>query len=176
MKNIIALGASNSKNSINKQLASYAAGRVEGATVTVLDLNDFELPIFGVDLEEAEGVPENAERLSKAISDSDGIVLSLAEHNGSFAVAFKNAVDWISRGDMKFWKNKPMLLLATSPGGRGGSSVLKAASEVYPHQGANLIASFSLPSFGGNFAESGITDEALCKNLDEKIKLFSEAL
>ena len=49
MKNILAFAGSNSSNSINKKLAIYASSLVEGAQVTILDLNDFELPIFGVD-------------------------------------------------------------------------------------------------------------------------------
>lgn len=176
MKKIIALGGSNSKNSINKTLASYAANQVAGAEVQVIDLNDFELPLYGVDLEEASGIPENATKLSGVIEASDGIVLSLAEHNGSFSAAFKNAVDWISRLDAKLWKNKPMLLLATSPGGRGGSSVLESAQQLYPHQGANVIAAFSLPSFYDHFSDGNITESKLNDDLNEKVKQFQAAL
>jgi NAD(P)H-dependent FMN reductase len=39
-------GASSSKDSINKQLAAYAAGLFENASVEILDLNDYEMPIF----------------------------------------------------------------------------------------------------------------------------------
>ena len=176
MKNIIALGGSNSKNSINKTLATYAAGQVEGAQVQVIDLNDFELPLFGVDLEEASGIPENATKLNAIIEASDGIVLSLAEHNGSYSVAFKNAFDWITRIDMKLWKDKPMLLLATSPGARGGATVLEAAKGTFPHLGGNIIADFSLPSFYDNFSEEGIKDAALKEELAKKITLFRLAL
>lgn len=176
MKNIIALGGSNSKNSINKTLATYAASQVEGAQVQVIDLNDFELPLFGVDLEEASGIPENANKLNAIIEAADGIVLSLAEHNGSYSVAFKNALDWITRINVKLWKDKPMLLLSTSPGARGGASVLEAAKGTFPHLGGNIIADFSLPSFYDNFSEEGIKDAALKEELAKKITLFRLAL
>ena len=176
MKNIIAIGGSNSSNSINRTLAYYAAQQVKGAQASIVDLNEFELPLYGVDLEEASGIPENATALSEVIEASDGIVLSIAEHNGSFSAAFKNAVDWLSRIDAKLWRNKPMLLLATSPGGRGGSSVLGTAKQLYPHQGANVIADFSLPSFYENFSEDGIKDEALSQELNQKIEQFQQAL
>ena len=39
---IIAFGASSSKKSINKTLATYVASLVKGAKVEVLDLNDYE--------------------------------------------------------------------------------------------------------------------------------------
>ena len=54
-KNIIALGASSSKNSINKQLASWAASQILDTEVNLLDLNDYEMPIFSVLQEHAEG-------------------------------------------------------------------------------------------------------------------------
>lgn len=49
MKKIIAFGASSSKNSINKQLAIYVAGQFKNASVEILDLNDYEMPIFSTD-------------------------------------------------------------------------------------------------------------------------------
>jgi NAD(P)H-dependent FMN reductase len=49
-------GASSSKDSINKQLATYA-GQFENASVEVLDLNDYEMPIFSTDKEAASGIP-----------------------------------------------------------------------------------------------------------------------
>ena len=58
MKKIIALGGSNSKNSINKRLAAYAAGKLEGTELQILDLNDFELPIYSIDLEKEQGIPK----------------------------------------------------------------------------------------------------------------------
>jgi chromate reductase len=176
MKKIIAIGGSNSKNSINKTLATYVANQVEDVQVTVLDLNDFDLPLYGIDFETENGIPTDATRLNSLLQSTDGLVISLAEHNGSYSVAFKNAFDWLSRIDPIIWKNKPMLLMATSPGGRGGSSVLAAATISFPHLGGNLIATFSLPSFNDNFTENGLKDEALNKDLKNKIKLFQEAI
>jgi NAD(P)H-dependent FMN reductase len=49
----ISLLASSSKDSINKQLATYA-GQFKNA-VEVLDLNDYEMPIFSTDKEAATG-------------------------------------------------------------------------------------------------------------------------
>ncbi|MEO0776181.1 MAG: NAD(P)H-dependent oxidoreductase [Bacteroidota bacterium] len=39
-RKIVAFGASNSRHSINRKLAAYAAQRVDGAEVDLLDLND----------------------------------------------------------------------------------------------------------------------------------------
>ncbi len=85
MKHIIAFAGSNSKTSINKQLAIYAASLVEGVEVAVLDLNDFELPIYSMDLELSDGIPDDAHKFLNIIKSTDGMVLSLAEHNGTYA-------------------------------------------------------------------------------------------
>lgn len=176
MKNIIAFAGSNSRHSINKQLATYASGLVEDVNVAILDLNDFELPVFGVDLEKEKGIPKNAHKFLNHIKSSDGIIISLAEHNGAYSAVFKNLLDWMSRIEGKTFFGKPMLLMSTSPGGRGGQSVMEIAKNRFPRHDANIIANFSLPSFGTNFSNGKIIEPSLDKELRNKVKLFKEAL
>ena len=176
MKNILVFAASNSKNSINKQLATYASSLVKDVQVTILDLNDFELPIFGVDLEAKIGQPENAHKFLNHIKLSDGIIISLAEHNGAYSVVFKNLLDWMSRIEGKTFFGKPMLLMATSTGGRGGQSVLEIAKNRFPRHDAKIVTDFSLPSFGNNFFDGKIIDSNLDTELINKVKLFKDVL
>lgn len=176
MKKILALGGSNSSKSINKTFATFVANQVSGAEVTVADLNELELPLYSQDLEAANGIHANATKFSEMITEADGIVLSLAEHNGMITAAFKNLWDWTSRLDQNVWKKKPMLLMATSPGGRGGQNALRVTNDLLPHFGGNVIATFSLPGFFQNFTEEGVQDDVLKTELNEKIQLFQEAL
>lgn len=171
MKKIIAFGGSSSKNSINKQLAVYAANLFPNASVEVLDLNDYEMPVFSVDKEKEDGIHHLAQAFYDKIGTADFIVLSLAEHNGAYSSAFKNTLDWASRINNKTFQQKPMLVLATSPGARGGSSVLDIATKRFPFQGAEVKGSFSLPSFNENFdTEKGsISNEELKEKLLEII-------
>ncbi len=170
------IGGSNSAKSINKKLAIYAASKIQNANIVVADLNDFNLPLYGIDLENKNGIPQDAHRLNNLINSADGLVISLAEHNGSYSVAFKNAFDWISRINNKPWKNKPMLLMAASPGGRGAKTVLNTAKSSFPHLGGNIVADFSLPSFNDNFSESGLVNEDLNAELNGKIKILEKAI
>lgn len=171
MKKIIALAGSSSRNSINKQLAVYAAGLFENAQVEVLDLNDFEMPLFSVDREKENGIHNLAHDFYAQIGSADLIVLSLAEHNGAYATAFKNILDWTSRINNKTFQEKPMLLMATSPGARGGASVLDIAAKRFPYQGAQVLGTFSLPSFFENFdAVHGIINPELKKQLIDLIQ------
>ena len=176
MKKIVAFAGSNSKKSINKELAIYAGGLVDGAVTTILDLNDFPLPIYGIDEETVNGIPKNAQKFFDLIQDADGIILSLAEHNGNFTVAFKNMYDWMSRINQKLWNNVPMLLMATSPGGRGGASALSIAKNGFPHMGGNVVADFSLPSFFDNYKEESIVNKELNEQLKESVIMFKNSL
>ena len=150
-KKIIAFGASSSKQSINKQLATFAANQFQNVSVEILDLNDYEMPIFSVDKEKENGIHPLAQEFYSKLGSADLIIISFAEHNGNYSSAFKNILDWTSRINAKTFQEKPMLLLATSPGARGGSSVLEIASKRFPFQGGIVKGSFSLPSFYENF-------------------------
>jgi len=176
MKNILAIGASNSKKSINKVLANHIANQIQDVNVTTLNWEDMVLPLYSPDLEAEKGIPENVNTFKQMILDSDAIVLSLTEHNGQVTAAFKNLWDWSSRVDMAIWGNKPMFLSSTSPGGRGGLGVLGIIKDTISHFGGNVITDFSLPSFYDNFKDSKIVDEAKNGELMEKINVFKASL
>lgn len=176
MKNIIAFAGSNSKHSINKELVTYAASLIENVDTTILDINDFDLPLYGIDYEKQQGIPENAHNFLDALKSSDGILLSLAEHNGAYTAAFKNLLDWMSRLEGKTFYGKPMLLMATSPGGRGGLSVLAMAKDRFPRHEAKIVETFSLPFFGNNFSDGKIVNEDLDSELKTKIESFQNAI
>ncbi len=174
---ILAFGGSTSSKSINRQLANYAARLVPGSEVTELDLRTYKLQIYSSDEEETSGIPDDARAFLDSIRAHDAIVVSLAEHNGAYSAAFKNLYDWTSRIEQKLWSEKPMLLMATSPGGRGGATVLATALATFPRMGADVRASFSLPSFYDHFSpETGITDPGLATTFKEAVQSFSENL
>ena len=174
---LLAFGATTSSDSINRQLANYAADQVPGATVTDLDLRQFELPIYSTDEQASNGVPQSAHDFLAAIKTHDGLVVSLAEHNGSYTAAFKNLYDWTSRIEKNLWSNKPMLLLSTSPGGRGGATVMATAQATFPRMGARLVSSFVLPSFQDNFtASEGVTEPELAATFQLAVAAFAESL
>ena len=149
--NIIAFGASTSSSSINKQLVTYAASLISGAQVRVLDLNDYEVPLFSEDKEKEIGKAEGAERFLNDLASADALIISFAEHNGHYPAAYKNLYDWASRIDRNVYQNKPTVFLSTSPGPGGASSVLAAAVASAPFSGSDVKASISVPMFYENF-------------------------
>ncbi|ELR66553.1 hypothetical protein C942_04251 [Photobacterium marinum] len=148
---IIAFAASTHKQSINKQLVRYASKLLDKVEVEILDLNDYELPLYSQDKEGEIGHPQLAKDFLSKIGDSDGVLISFAEHNGSYSVGYKNLFDWCSRIEPKVFQNKPMVLLSTSPGSLGGASVLAAAIQSMPFFDGIVKASLSVPSFYDNF-------------------------
>ncbi len=164
---IVVFGASISKNSINQRFASYVAKQFKRSEIEEILLSDFEAPIYSIDRENELGIPSVIDQFISKIESADLIIISMAEHNGSYTAAFKNTFDWASRRKLKMFEEKKMLLLSTAPGPRGGSSVLESALIRFPRHGADILASFSLPLFAENFSDQiGITSDE--KNIELK--------
>lgn len=166
------MAGSNSQTSINKKLVTWASSHLEGNELEILDLNDFELPLYSPEIENTTGIPENAKKWAAKIDGADFLLISLAEHNGNYSAAFKNLMDWTSRmkGRLIF-NGKPVFLMATSPGARGGASVLEIARNRFPFDGAVVEGGFSLPLFLENFEEGkGIIHEEKRKELMDQLE------
>lgn len=151
---VLAFAATNSRNSINKALVTHAAELLQrnaGAEFEILDLNDFEMPIYSIDREQDSGIPEPARAFFDKIAAVDAIVIAYAEHNGTVTAAYKNIFDWASRIDQKVYQHKPAVLLSTSPGPGGAQSVLASASGSAPYFAMDVKGSLSVPSFYDNF-------------------------
>ncbi|PSV34673.1 NADPH-dependent FMN reductase [Photobacterium sp. GB-27] len=148
---LLAFAASNSQHSINHALVTYAASQANADDVEILDLNDFEMAIYSIDRENNSGIPEQAQIFFDKIGQADAILISFAEYNGSYTSAYKNVFDWTSRIDQKVFQNKPVIMLATSPGPGGAASVLNSAVTSAPYFDAKVVGSLSIPSFYENF-------------------------
>jgi chromate reductase len=149
--NILAFAATSSTKSINNHLVRYAASQLDDVKTEMLNINDYELPLFSEDREKQLGQPELAKEFLDKIGNSDAVIISFAEHNGSYTVAYKNIFDWASRINPKVFQNKPMVLLATSPGPGGASSVLASATASAPYFDGVVKASLGVPNFYDNF-------------------------
>jgi len=152
---ITVFGASTSTQSINKQLATYVGGLVPDGELEVLDLNDYELPIFSEDLEKQllieGGQPAAATQFRNALASADALIVSFAEHNGNYTAAYKNLFDWCTRQGRDVYAEKPTMLLSTSKGPRGATSVLEIATNSLARFSADIRAYVSVPSFYENF-------------------------
>lgn len=173
---IFAFAGSSSSTSINKQLVKFVLKNFNQEQINFIDLNDYLMPVFSVDLEK-NGFPDEAHRFLKNIEECDVIICSLAEHNRSYSAAFKNIFDWCSRINVKVFQNKPMFLMTTSPGGFGGGNVMAEAQKFFPQFAADIKDTFSLPKFYENFdEENGIINPELLWELNSKINNFKKQI
>lgn len=124
---ILAFAGSARHDSFNKKLVKIAVegAKATGAEVTYLDFRDLPLPLYDADLEEAEGLPENARKLKSLLTAHQGFLIACPEYNSSITPLLKNAIDWASRSELgelslECFKDKVAVLISASPGMLGG--------------------------------------------------------
>ena len=165
MKGILAFSGSNHSKSINQQLVLFTASLITDTKVEVIDISSWDIPVYSIDMD-PDLTPDAIKQLIELIKNHDGFIVSSPEHNGSTPAFFKNIIDWLSRRSKQVFDNKPMLLMSTSPGKKGGVTNREFHEHLLAYQGANLTATFSLPSFHQN-----MQGEALNGLLSEKLHI-----
>lgn len=124
---ILAFAGSARRDSLNKKLAraAAAAATAAGGEVTLIDLDDYPMPVYHGDLEAREGLPENGRRLKQLFAEHQALLIASPENNASMSSLLKNTLDWVSRAadgqnGLVPYQNKVALLLSASPGALGG--------------------------------------------------------
>ena len=162
MAYIFGFSGSNSSTSINYKLVRYTASLIKGYDLKLLDMANCPFPMYSEDYEHEHGFSNSLFEFKDDIQNAEGIILSVNEHNSNPSAYFKNLIDWLSRVDRKFIDGKRLFLLSTSGGKRGGTGAHEVAEKLLTRFGANVVASFSLPSFNDNFdIQKGILDTEL---------------
>ena len=145
---VLAICGSTRNDSFNKKLLSLAvaAARDAGASVTLLDLREFALPLYDGDGELANEFPANAARLRELLVPHDGLLLACPEYNGGISPLLKNTIDWMTRApggkaDPALFRGKLAALCAASPGPWGGMRGLRWVRELLNNLGVTVLAS-----------------------------------
>lgn len=130
MKKVIIISGSTRQGSLNTKLAHCAyniLSQNNDINVEIVDLSNYDMPIYNGDMEEQNGLPEKAAQFKEKLQACDGFVMTSPEYNGFFSPLLKNAIDWASRphGNQKqdeqpTYKGKIAAIAACSPGGLGG--------------------------------------------------------
>ena len=167
MKKILVFSGSNSSKSINTALVKHIGNQITDASITFIDLNKYKAPMYDIDLEKVSGIPESMKQLMEKFNEHDGFIIASPEYNGFMPAFLKSILDWVSRLSNPLFQNKPLFLVSTSPGLRGGETNLKYMADAFQYRGATPIFRFSLPSFNDNFdsASAKISNEEQAKML-----------
>jgi len=130
---ILSFAGSAREGSYNKKLVKIAAAgaRSAGAQVTILDLKDLPMPLFGEDFEASLQPNEepNAKKFKDLLRSHDGFLISSPENNWAISALLKNAIDWASRRrpdekPLECFADKVVVLMSASPGPYGGIRAL----------------------------------------------------
>jgi chromate reductase len=140
-KRILAFSGSARKESLNRKLLAVAvqATREAGGEVTLLDLNDFALPLYHGDLEDKEGLPANAKKLIDLIKDHSGLLIASPEYNSMITPLLKNTIDWCTRGDDNPFIGKVAAVVSASPGALGAVRSMTLARALLLHLGSHIV-------------------------------------
>ncbi len=176
---VLIFAASSRAGSLNRRLALQASNLLSsksGIEVQFVEFKEFDMPIYGGDFEEASGLPSGAEKLGRYISQTDAIVISTPEYNGSIPGPLKNALDWISRiKPAPPISSKHILLLGASPGALGAVRGLWHTRVPLEALGAYVYPQmFGLAKAHEAFDDSGAFKES--RNLDNLSKLIDSFL
>ncbi len=174
INNTLLFAGSNNPQSINQKLVIAISELLTKTKNTIIDLKAYDMPMYSIAIQNTEGAPKQALQLKQLINETDLIVISVPEYNGSMPAFFKNILDWLSRSgsDYKVFNNKSIILLSASPGGGGASSVAHTET-VLTRLGAIVKGKVVVNNF---FKRTGmienrlrITDEAILKEIEQII-------
>jgi NAD(P)H-dependent FMN reductase len=165
---VLAFAGSARRDSLNKRLAAVAAAaaRDAGAAVTLLDLDDYEMPVYHGDDEAQAGLPPAAQRLREAFLAHDALLVASPENNASVSAALKNALDWVSRphagqNGLVPYQGKVAGLLAASPGALGGLRGLQHLRAILQSLGVLVLSEqFALGRAHEAFDANGALSDA----------------
>ena len=155
---ILAFAGSARRESLNRKFlaVAVAAAREAGGEVTLLDLNDYVLPLYHGDLEDASGLPETAAKLIKLIAEHGALLVASPEYNSMITPLLKNTLDWCTRGDDNPFPGKVAAVISASPGGFGGVRSLVMAQQLLLKLGCHVVpGQCALPNASKAFDAAG---------------------
>lgn len=178
MARILVLAGSARRDSLNKKLARVAAqdAIAAGGEVTLIDLDDYPMPIYHGDLEAEQGMPESARKLRSLFLAHDALLIASPENNSSVSSLLKNTIDWLSRdiGDGKGdnsgyapFRGKLAAMTGASPGAFGTVRAMPHLRQILSTLGVTVLGTqVPVPRADKVFDEKGaITDERVARAL-----------
>jgi len=138
---ILAFSGSSRRESLNGRFLALAAAAVReaGAQVTLLDLSGLPLPLYNGDLEDAQGLPENAAKLVALVAGHEGLLIASPEYNAMVTPLLKNTLDWCTRADANPFEGKAAAVVSASPGAFGGIRSLQLAQQLLLKLGCHVV-------------------------------------
>ncbi|MBT2322402.1 NAD(P)H-dependent oxidoreductase [Variovorax paradoxus] len=172
---IVGLCGSLRADSVNR-MALNLAGSLMPDSMRMEVVEWREIPVFDADVM-AKGLPPSVLALRDRIRRADGLVVATPEYNFSIPGAFKNAIDWLSRGEDQPFAHKPVAMLSASPGPLGGARVQYDLRRVMLFVNAMVLVKPEV-FIGGSLAKfdaaGQCTDETTRKFVGDQMRAFDK--
>jgi NAD(P)H-dependent FMN reductase len=146
-------------------------------TVSLLDLNEYQFPIFSERLKSIKDPSPGMLDFANEIVAADGVIIVTPEYNGGYPASLKNVIDLL----YSEWRRKPVAIASVSAGQFGGSQVLTSLAFSLLKIGALVVpAMYRVPSVQQAYDESGQptnkeATEAYAKEFIEELLWYAEA-
>jgi FMN reductase len=155
---IVGVGGTLQEHSTSRFALDYAlkAAHAAGASVELLDLRTFDLPMYHLDKTLSDyGSP--LRHFIKTIATADGLLISTAAYHGTLAGVTKNALDFLEfLSDTDYLHNKPVGLIATAGGDQAAVNTINALVHVV-HSLRGMVLPLSVPIHNADKSFDGIT-------------------
>lgn len=181
MAKFLAFSGSTRVDSVNQKTAVALASFVNaaGEEVEVINLKDFDMPIYQGDLEAESGLPQGCLDLKAKLDSADAYIIVSPEYNGYMPPVLINAIDWCTRSTdasvaLGCFMGKPIFVAAASPGPGGGGRVAVHLKTMLSGIGAYVSPMpLTVPSAFGAFNDDGsFSDEGMAKRAERMISGF----
>ncbi len=139
----------------------------ELATTEIIDLDQYDFPIFEERIWNLENPPDGLKDFSNKIDSADGIIIITPEYNGGYPASLKNAID----ATYKEWHRKPVAISTVSRGIFGGTQVIMQLQFVlWKMRAWTVPAMFPVREIEKSFDESGVPSDV--EGTDKRAKTF----
>lgn len=169
--------ASFRKDSLNKKLIRNAQKMMPaGQEVTLMEFNEFLMPLYDGDIEAATGIPAAAQKMVDAIAAADAVIIASPEYNAGIPGTLKNAIDWTSRAKPDPWTGKQVLLMGATPSMIGTNRGLWQIRQALETQGCFVfpeMLGMALADKAFN-AEGELTEERIKAGLPKLLAKFTD--
>jgi chromate reductase len=188
MTSFLAFSGSTRADSFNHKVAATLVAQINklGHDGQLVNLNNYDMPIYNGDLEAASGLPASVTALKQKMSEANGLIITCPEYNGFMPPVLINAIDWCTRSaeasvDLGCFINKPVFIAAASPGPGGGGRAANHLKTMLSGIGAyvspfplTVPSAFNAFADDGSFADEGMNDRAA--NMMAGFAQFTEKL
>jgi FMN reductase len=175
---ITAIGGSAEENSSTLSILKYTTAQLvsRGADVTVIDIKEFNLPMYSYP---RPGITSDKKLLEfiKKISLSDGYLFASPEYHGTVSAAFKNIIDhfeFLSENNPPYLTGKPVGLIAAAGAENAGYNTLQTMMNIV-HSLRGIVAPSSL-AVGSANKHVSFSGEIMYESLTRKLNRLAAEL